>query len=249
MPPGLNANGHVGATLSPDRTLLLTASVPPGAVDVPSQYDQLVLSAVDGTLVLNLGVLEPRRSGLDRRRPAGHRRLVGAGLRRSDASIRRPHARARRSGRSILPAGTPAGTRAERSWWVSSCRCRDRTSRPALRRCCVDVDTGRTSPPGPVVSGNTFALGVAVFAQSADGRQAAIADGAALELGAVAGGARPQLGTASRAIVGVGLGAPDRRDGQPGRAAAAAPDQRPVSPGRRASGAAPAAAIAAPASG
>ena len=206
MPPGLNANGHVGATLSPDHTLVLTSSAPPG-IDLPSQYDQLVLSAVDGTLVLNLGVLS--RGGLAW---TGDGRLVIA-----DASGPGFVAVAPRSGaRTPIPSAAPLDSPCGYTSWYESGKILvgQFLTQPGsdVATCApsvlVDVDTGDTSPPGPVVAGNTSALGVAVFAHSADGRQAAIADGAALELGVVAGGARGQLGTASGAIVGVGWSHP-----------------------------------------
>jgi hypothetical protein len=206
MPPGLNASGHLGATLSPDRTLLLTASVPPGA-GTPSQYDELVLSAVDGTLVLNLGPLS--RGGLAW---TGDGRVVIA-----DSSGPGFVAVTPRSGaRTPVPAAAALDSACGyTSWYETGKILAGKTFVPpgsdvatCVPSVVVDVDTGSTSPPGPVIPGNTFALGVAAFAQSADGRQAAVADGAVLELGAVAGGARPQLGTASRAIVGVGWAHP-----------------------------------------
>ena len=205
MPTGLNAQGHVGATLSPDRTLLLTSSVPPGASN-PGQYYTLVLSAVDGTLVRNLGVLS--RGGLAW---TGDGRLVLA-----DQSGTGFVALTPRSGASTPVPATPAldSVCGYTSWYESGKILAGKIFTVDDTGWCgpaavVDVDTGNTSPAGAVVPREgTSALGFAAFAQSADGRDAAIAAGPTLELGTVAGGARRQLGTATSAIVGVGWAHP-----------------------------------------
>ena len=207
MPTGLNAQGHIGATLSPDRTLLLTSSLPPGASN-PGQYYSLVLSAVDGTLVRNLGVLS-RGGGAW----TGDGRLIVAAPSGTGLVAVTP-----RSGASTpVPATSALDSACGYTSWYESGKilvgkyfmAPGSDTGSCVPSALVDVDTGNTSAPGPVITPtNTSRLGVAAVAQSADGREAAIAAGVVLELGAVAGGARRQLGTATGAIVGVGWAHP-----------------------------------------
>ena len=206
MPPGLNAAGHIGATLSPDRTLLYASAAPPGSN--PSGYYMLVLSTVDGTLIRNLGVLS--RGGVAW---TGDGRLVVAAPSGSGFVAVTP-----RSGVSTPVPAVPALDSAcgYTSWYENGkilvgkyFMASGSDTGSCVPSALVDVDTGNTSPPGPVITPtNTSGLGVGAIAQSADGREAAIAAGSVLELGAVAGGARRQLGTANGAIVGVGWAHP-----------------------------------------
>jgi hypothetical protein len=207
MPTGLNAQGHIGATLSPDRTLLLTSSVPPGASN-PGQYVVLVLSAVDGTLVRNLGVLS-RGGGAW----TGDGRLVVAAPSGTGLVAVTP-----RSGTSTpVPAAPALDSACGYTSWYESGKIlvgkffvmTGSDTGSCVPSALVDVDTGNTSPPGPVLPREgTSGLGLGVFAQSADGSEAAVASGRTLELGAIGGGARPQLGTASGTIVGIGWAHP-----------------------------------------
>jgi hypothetical protein len=206
IPPGLNAYGHRGAMLSPDRTLLLAAAAPPASN--PGQYLQLVLSAVDGTLVLNLGVLS--RGGAAW---TGDGRLVVASTWGSGYIAVSP-----RSGATTPVANTSMLDAAcgYTSWFESGKILLGRFfSAPGsdtgtcIPAAMLDVDTGATSAPGPVIPPtNSSGLGVAAFAQSADGHDAVVASGSTLELGAVASSARRPLGTASGAIVAVGWAHP-----------------------------------------
>ena len=141
-----------------------------------SQYVMLVLSAVDGTLVSNLGISS--RGGVW----TGDGRLVVAAPSGTGLVAVTP-----RSGASTPVPPSPALDSAcgYTNWYESGKILVGKFFMTAgsdtggcVPSALIDVDTGNASPPGPVVPReNTSGLGLTVFAQSADGREAAVAAG------------------------------------------------------------------------
>lgn len=205
LPPGLNAYGYRSALVSPDRSLVAVLAEPFARDNVVGYY-LLVLSMVDGSLVRDLGVLS--RGGLAW---TGDGRLVitaptGQGFVAVNA----------RSGASTPVSATSAlGSACGYVGWYEAGKILlgkffsqpGSDTATCIPSSLFDVDTAVVSP-GPTTS----AFLATAFAQSADGREAAIALGASIELGAVAGGTRRLLGEATDAIIGVAWAHPTGGD-------------------------------------
>jgi hypothetical protein len=163
-------------------------------------YEWLVLSAADGALVRNLGAT------IESFVWTGDGRLLMGSPLSSGFSVVNPQSGASTPvpGSAALDASCGVAT-----WYeagkvlvakVTFLNGSDLGT--CVPNVLVDVDTGATSP-----ATTSSASGVP-FAQSADGKVAAVARGAALEVDGIAGGASRPLGTASGAIVAVGWAHP-----------------------------------------
>ncbi len=200
VPSGLTINVRFFSpgTLSPDRSLV-TAIVQPFPVDhVTGPRHLIVLSAADGTLVRDLGAYSGGAIVW-----TGDSRLF-VGLPGQNFVVMDP-----RTGTSTPVPGTAAlaSPCGYASWYTPGKILVSTTTFPAgsdagvcTPSTLLDVDSGETSGVG--ISGLTW-LSVVMSAQSADGRHAAVAVDRRLEVGALAGGARQQLGFASAVIVSV----------------------------------------------
>jgi hypothetical protein len=203
LPAGLQVYGYTAGVLSPDRSLLAVLAEPFARDNIPGSY-LLVLSAVDGTLVRHLGVTRgggPAWTG-DGRLLAGTSPGQGFQLFTLPSGASTPLL--------VAPALNVCGVA---SWYEDNKVVVGKTVFPpgSDAGSCVsvvlNVVTGDTVAPGDMTGGSS-PLAAPAFAQSADGREAAVADGAALEVGPVAGGARRDLGVAMSKIVGIGWAHP-----------------------------------------
>jgi hypothetical protein len=200
LPSGLNAYGYTGAAMSPDRSLVLVRADPFARDNVLGSY-LMVLSAVDGSLVRDLGV--HRDGGAW----TGDGRLIVRASVEGDFVALSP-----RLGTSTPVVGADAWDRSCGfvSWYeTAKILLGKEVSSGDTGRCVpsatLDVDTGASTAFTGTYVGSTQTSGLVVppFAHAADGRQAAVASAWDLELGAVAGGERRRVGSARGSIVGV----------------------------------------------
>ena len=206
VPSGTIASGYGTATLSPDRSLLFTLTGP-FVRDNVWGHAVLVLSVVDGKLVRDLGffklggVVWTGDGRLFVGAPSGQGFVVVSPWSGTTTPVPTStaldsacaYASWYETGKILLGAPTSTGPGSDTP-----------TCAPSA---VLDVDSGDTFAPDVSFFGfESFSM--TRFAQSADTRQAAVASGSALELGAVGGGARRQLGVASRAIIGVSWARP-----------------------------------------
>jgi hypothetical protein len=199
VPSGLTINirSFSPQTLSPDRSLV-TAIVEPFPVDhVVGPRHLVVLSAADGTLVRDLGAYSGGAVVW-----TGDSRLFVAPTTGQAFVVMDP-----RSGMSTpVPATAALASLCGFATWYAAGKILLGTvwfqpgsdAGQCIPSTLLDVDSGDTSTsdvgvPGPLLS-------MVMSAQSADGRNAAVVVDRRLEVGAVAGGARRQLGLASATI-------------------------------------------------